>query len=555
MRVKGVGLDFSKFTISMEDKVKFDLEEHDGWHYIKGNSVKTTFVRKTKNSQSSVLKISDDAGNKLEVVFTEDKKLRVDLKEADSSKKVSDYRISHEFFYASANTDNCVDKDLNGWPDESEFKNNDVEKALQLAGLPLLVAVNDDFDKNGKDRDNEINELLNMNQDKQLQKGLLSLGKKIPDTAKLQLTYDESRLRIWFRKDKKWTAIKSGEEYDVKTFKLMAGKVDILFEGMSKGYLDVKAEVIEKGNILFSDTLNVEVQPTARVIFFLGDREDEIIEKYYNYLNKLQAMMKVKTVAPSGRFDIEIKSGFSVNKNDLHEVLSRGSNLTDPPCQNYWTHIYLGSHGSFPIFCAPDTIDMPTENGVHPDSQELYKDCNEGIEKYSKILASAATRDKKYAEKALVLLKQQLDILKDKCKPVVEGHVLRSFMEWGGKGSTVSWIPKDLLPPKANIYSGVTIVQRSCFNYWFCGAPEEWPSQDIPYGRMGYELTGVVESSFWRGCYICPIVPLPGGKGSQGVNSANVGLPELIEYYNQKVLDQNPEIMNEWREKIIKESF
>lgn len=143
------------------------------------------------------------------------------------------------------------------------------------------------------------------------------------------------------------------------------------------------------------------------------------------------------------------------------------------------------------------------------------------------------------------------------CKPANEKHVLRSFMQWSGISGDKNYIPRDLLPGSFNVYPGVTVIQRSCYNWWFCGSPVEWTSTSgkIPYCRMGYELTGIVESPYWKGRYICPCPKLPEGRGSQGLNYANVGIPELIEYINEKVLDQNPDAMKRFMDKFVKETF
>lgn len=72
---------------------------------------------------------------------------------------------------------------------------------------------------------------------------------------------------------------------------------------------------------------------------------------------------------------------------------------------------------------------------------------------------------------------------------------------------------------------------------------------------MGYELTGIVESPYWKGRFICPCPKLPGGQGSQGYNYSNVGIPELIEYFNQKVLDQDTDVMDKFMKKFVGETY
>ncbi len=304
-----------------------------------------------------------------------------------------------------ANTDNHVDNDNDGWPDQSTFDETLEERKYQLQNKPLLIAINDGITEESYNQDPftgniALDNLPDPNGEHHivdhstaihpspLQHGKLKVEGLTKD-YNIEWTIDES-VKVWWMlpNETDW------EEVTNKTFSKSIN-LPLRFEGISEttGNKMMKMKLLYEGQEIKEEIITYKVLDSVRIGFFYSFESniDRSMEKFIKQYDKYQ-----DGVAPIGRFEFynSILTNTTISRISEMEKATGESKIANHQDDGYskynWDKIFVMFHGERPYKDTdlyPITLITPLDEQDYYDSRAKY---NKAMYQYEKNITKKA---------------------------------------------------------------------------------------------------------------------------------------------------------------------
>jgi len=385
VRAKGIK-NTSEYRLEYEG-TKFELEEEDGWFYLKGKSK----ANRTKSHQSENKDNATDIGTNTDGKIdkkdkTKGDKVKFEFIKQEGFAKIYELKHGEPYLVLISNFDNSdlkengIEIDKIKWPSDNGFDYASDWK-YYIKGNRLLVAVNDDYSERQKSGSEWIKDNLPASDGKHqikpdseneisLQDALLVIGGIIAKSGEKEVNVtfrwlidNDKVFNVFFRiKDTEpWTLAVNGKDSTVKYKIGEELQIPVKIEGLTGDKTGKVSVYLVQGAFPRKNAdapLNLQIEKTCRVAYLAG---------HSDYLNKYaeDTLKKTKedyeSVSPKGRYMLNY-----ILLNDKDEANDYALNYfpvrsTTDKFPSFWRQIVLCSHGGDPI------------NSIPSNQKEFYK--------------------------------------------------------------------------------------------------------------------------------------------------------------------------------------